>query len=343
MTEPKITAIVPAYNIAEHLPRCVESLLGQSFAGLEVILVDDGSTDATGEICDRFAAQDPRVQVIHQKNGGLAAARNAGMAVAQGQYISFIDGDDYLVPGSFEELWQIVLAHRPDLVCFGFKKVRDGETLEQRLRPYGEGLYQGDSLTPLELDAISYRKVLDYSVPRVLSAWANLYCRAWLKDRGLFFRSERELLNEDYLFVLQAMWAAETVYVLPEGLYCYVTREGSLSRSPRAQMYERKRRLYAAYEATLPAGDEEVELRLRNFYIDGMYNCITEACQTMPHREAVAAIGQVLSDPFLQHCLRENCSLAESVKTRCICLLMRWRMARSVYCFYRLSKKILGK
>ena len=96
-----ISVIVPAYNVAQYLPQCVDSILSQDYEDLEVILIDDGSTDASGEICDRYGASDSRVRVIHQKNGGAAAAKNAGLRLATGDYLTFADSDDYLEPEAY--------------------------------------------------------------------------------------------------------------------------------------------------------------------------------------------------------------------------------------------------
>ena len=93
-----ISVIVPVYNVAAYLPQCVQSILTQDYPDLEVILIDDGSTDASGTICDEYAQKDGRVRVIHQKNGGAAAAKNAGLRVATGTYLSFVDSDDFLDP-----------------------------------------------------------------------------------------------------------------------------------------------------------------------------------------------------------------------------------------------------
>lgn len=93
-----ISVIIPVYNVAAYLPECLDTALSQSYSNLQVILIDDGSTDSSGAICDEYAANDSRIVVIHQKNGGAAAAKNAGLRVATGKYLSFVDSDDYLEP-----------------------------------------------------------------------------------------------------------------------------------------------------------------------------------------------------------------------------------------------------
>ena len=118
-----ISVIVPVYNVEKYLTQCVESILSQDHSNLEVILIDDGSTDRSGEICDQFAARDSRVQVIHQKNAGAAAAKNAGLRIASGTYLSFVDSDDYLEPNAYGFMLKTLLDSRADAVEGSFREV----------------------------------------------------------------------------------------------------------------------------------------------------------------------------------------------------------------------------
>ena len=111
-----ISVIVPVYNVETYLPHCVSSILSQDYEDLEVILIDDGSTDASGRICDQYAEKDPRVRVIHQNNGGAAAAKNTGLRLASGDYLTFADSDDYLEPGAYGFLMKTLLETNADAV-----------------------------------------------------------------------------------------------------------------------------------------------------------------------------------------------------------------------------------
>lgn len=124
--ETRISVIVPVYNVETYLAKCVDSILGQSYANLEVILVNDGSTDSSGSICDAFARKDDRVRVIHKENGGLSSARNAGMEAAAGEYISFIDSDDWIEPDAYEHLLGLMEKYQVKLVCGGNYDVDGG-------------------------------------------------------------------------------------------------------------------------------------------------------------------------------------------------------------------------
>lgn len=125
-----ISVIVPVYNVESYLPRCVESILAQTYGHLEVILVDDGAKDRSGAVCDAFAARDPRVRVIHKENGGLSSARNAGIEAARGEYLAFVDSDDWLEPDAYAHMLDRLLRYGVKLACAGRYDV-DGKTGEK--------------------------------------------------------------------------------------------------------------------------------------------------------------------------------------------------------------------
>lgn len=334
-----ISVIVPIYNVEAYLERCIRSLIGQSCPNLEIILVDDGSTDNSLSICQAYARQDPRIKLIHKENGGLASARNAGMEASTGEYIGFVDSDDWISPDTYQKMADLIERHHPDVIRFGYQKVRNGQVTDRCHLEYDPGLYTGDGLRQIQLDTINTKYVLDYRQQRILSACTGVYRRELLTEHGIRSVSEREILNEDYLFVLQSVQAAASLYVSKEEYYFYDTRPNSLTTVYRANMYERKKKLYERYCGVLPAKDPEAESRLRNFYIDCIYACIVnEITSGKPSGEAIRAIRMLLADERLQQCLEVNLPLANSAKTKGICFLMRRRMAAGIYLGYRLLK-----
>lgn len=224
MKSADISVVIPCYNVFPWLRRCVESLGRDAVPSLEILLIDDGSTDETPALCDDLAREDPRIRVIHQKNGGASAARNAGMGAATGTYLYFLDADDQLEPGALEILWNLAAVHHPDCIRFGCRRISPEGSETLWLFSEHSGLYTGPRLDELRLDAVCTPGVLDYSHPRLQAAWAVLFRRQLLAERGIAFVSEREVLNEDYLFVLQAMYAAGTVYLYNAPLYRYLYR-----------------------------------------------------------------------------------------------------------------------
>ena len=130
----KLSIVVPVYNVAEYLPKCVDSLLAQELADCEILLVDDGSTDGkSGALCDGYAAAHPEViRVLHKPNGGLGDARNAGLEAAAGEYVLFVDSDDYLLPGLFDALRNRIAQTNADIIDFGFVVDNNGTIRDRR-------------------------------------------------------------------------------------------------------------------------------------------------------------------------------------------------------------------
>lgn len=337
MEQPLISVIIPCHNVAPWLNRCVDCLLDQPGPSREIILVEDSSTDDTSAICEDYARRDLRVRVTHVTFRDVSLTRNAGLDLARGEYVAFSDGDDVVSPELLRSLAPVIEQYRPDLVRYGFRTVSTAGETKDWVLPYPEGLCGSEELREHRLDGISPRKVLDYSIPRVLSASAHLFRREFLNRIQLRFVSQKEILSEDYLFVLRALWEAETVCHLPRVLYDYLEHPGSLSHRPKERMMERKRALIQAYLAFLPGENPEVRRRLRNFYIDSVYDCFVNACtQSSSRKEALALIRPLLKDEALGRCLRKNSADIVSAKTKCICFLMSHRMGLSMYLLYRL-------
>ena len=209
-----ISVIVPVYNVAQYLSQCVSSILSQDYGDLEVILIDDGSTDASGEICDQYAEKDSRVRVIHQKNGGAAAAKNAGLRLASGDYLAFADSDDYLEPGAYGFLMKTLLETNADAVQGSFREVYRNRAEEQHIR--GETLEGYDYLL---------RFPKDFSCALL---WNKLYRRAIFD--GVFFEEGHKI--DDEYFTYQGFLQPRKVVRADRIVYNYRKRASSVMSSP---------------------------------------------------------------------------------------------------------------
>lgn len=209
-----ISVIVPVYNVEGYLPQCVDSILSQDYGDLEIILIDDGSTDGSGEICDRYAALDSRVRVIHQKNGGAAAAKNAGLRLAAGEYLAFVDSDDYLEPGAYGFLMKTLLEAGADAVQGSFREIYRNRVEEQRISEETLGSY--DYLL---------RFPKDFSCALL---WNKLYRRA-LFD-GVFFEEGHKI--DDEYFTYQGFLQPRKVVRADRIVYNYRKRASSVMSSP---------------------------------------------------------------------------------------------------------------
>lgn len=221
-----VSIVVPIYNVEAYLDECIRHIVDQTHRELEIILVDDGATDNSGAICDRWAAADSRIRVIHKQNAGLGMARNSGMDVATGEYIFFLDSDDYVDTALVEKCLQNAAVLDSDVVIFGYSKVYADGRIEGRQLSTKKLAFQGNEVQELLLPCL-----FTYELGFGVSACAKMFRLRTLKENGLRFRSEREIISEDSFFALELFSKAETVTVLPECLYFYRKRENSLSRS----------------------------------------------------------------------------------------------------------------
>lgn len=218
-----ISVIVPVYNVAQYLDRCVESILKQTYHRLEIILVDDGSTDASPAKCDAYARRDSRVRVIHKQNGGLSDARNAGLAVASGEYIGYVDSDDWIEPDMYERMHQACVWHHAQLaVCRYFCEYKD------QTKAGGDGC-----VVPLSREELlkiyigGHKEYVIYN-----SVWSKLFHRDLVS--GTLFPKGRN--SEDIMYTTRAFCKAERAVYLNQCFYHYVLdREGSIMNAAKSE------------------------------------------------------------------------------------------------------------
>lgn len=214
MSEPLISVIVPVYNVGEYLNRCIESIVTQTYTKLEIILVDDGSSDDCPELCDLWAEKDARIKVIHKQNGGLSDARNKGMALATGEYISFIDSDDWIAPEFYERLYTAIKQDGSDMaactVCMVWENCNPEKLLTVR-----ENLLLNRNQAQLAL--LEETKLKQ-------PVWYKLYKTDLVKDIPFEFGK----YHEDVFWSYQAIGKAESVSVIDYIGYYYWQRKGSI-------------------------------------------------------------------------------------------------------------------
>ncbi len=217
--EDLLSVIIPVYNIADYLPQCLDSILAQDHKALEVLLIDDGATDASGEICDKYAAMDSRIHVIHQKNGGAAAAKNAGLRAATGTYLTFVDGDDYLEPNVYSYMLSVLKESGADVAEFTFRDV-------YRTRQEDNVFHVGRTVVP-------GREYLTWYLTKWHCAllWNKVYKRSLFE--GIFFEEGHKI--DDEYFTYQGIIRAKTVACDEKITYNYRRRASSAMLSPKSQ------------------------------------------------------------------------------------------------------------
>ena len=209
----KISVIVPIYNVEPYLKKCIDSIINQTYKNLEIILVDDGSPDNCGQICDDYAKKDTRIKVIHKKNGGLSDARNAGLEVCTGNFLSFVDSDDWIELNTYEVMMKNMNEYNADIVVSNINYVYKDKV---------ESKYSEDKIRCFNKEEAMKELIKDGLVQAVV--WNKLYKREFIDN----LRFKVGKLNEDEFFTYKICAKAERIVYIPEPLYQYRQRENSI-------------------------------------------------------------------------------------------------------------------
>ena len=266
MTTPLISVIVPVYRVEEYLERCVKSILSQTYKNLEVILVDDGSPDQCPAICDACAEKDARVKVIHQENKGLSGARNAGIDAASGEYLAFVDSDDYVSPHFIEELYQLLQDTGCAIGQCRFSYVKGDGLVEEGDSAFC--IYRGESL--MEQLYGPEEKATCFVV-----AWNKLYRAELFKETGIRYPEGR--IHEDEATTYRLFHEAKKLAFLDRALYGYYTENGGSITS----VFSEKRLQW------LTAHEERIAFFKKNGYeklLPAAYRKLCDACITFYFR-----------------------------------------------------------
>lgn len=260
------SVIVPIYKVEKYLRKCIESILAQTYGNLELILVDDGSPDHCPAICDKYALKDQRIRVIHQKNGGLVSARNAGVQAAVGNYICYVDGDDWIVPDLLKTIWEkAIKTYHPDMAVFNM--IRQFEEGRQVHIPCytKEGFYNKEKLEQEIYPYMMYDKRLPFCTALVFpSAGGKVFKRELLLNH--YCREERIKMGEDNAFIFECLYASESVFFCQDYLYIYnQLNQGSMVHSYDSNRFENNRLLTDYIEFNLGGKNDVLDGEINAF------------------------------------------------------------------------------
>lgn len=252
LMKPKISIIVPVYNVEKYLDRCVQSLIHQTLKDIEIILVDDQSPDNCPLMCDDYAKNDPRIRVIHKKNGGLGMARNSGIEVAQGEYISFIDSDDFVDTKTYETLYNKALEKELDTCFFRSCRYLDNGKIEHVKDSTKEAYFLNEKdrkqfLLEMVGPEPSYPLPEKYS----MSACKAIYSLRLIIENNIRFVSERVVASEDLIFHLDYIPTTQRIGYLPYTFYYYFVNTNSITTTYSEEKYARLIRLLQITENKL--------------------------------------------------------------------------------------------
>lgn len=327
---PKVSVIVPMYNVERYLDQCVCSLFAQTLRDIEIILVDDGSPDACGRMAEEYAKRDNRVKVVHRPNGGLGPARNSGMEVATGEYIGFVDSDDWVEPQMYEEL--VTTADKAHTeVCFsGMQVMNNGVKGDRNVNPFAGRVLAGpDEIFTLRRSFYGGLPDGQRWDPVPIAVWTAVYRRDFLQKYGIRFRAIR---SEDKFFNTAVCRAAHRVTAIGETRYNYrCDGQSSITRSFSPNMVPSYVRLFEALETMALEEPErfraECELRTKRCIVD--YSRVASqviARSSSSYSDKKTAVRRLVEAPVVRKALYGFPCRKLPIQQSIFAWLMRWHM-----------------
>lgn len=324
----KVSIIVPVYKTKDTLVECVNSLLKQTLEQIEIILVDDGSPDESGNICDSFLV-DERVKVIHKENGGLSSARNAGIKAATGDYVGFVDSDDYVHPDMYRQLYEKIRKHKSDIcICSHYTVDAEGNIHEHYFQGLPEKMGREEIIKYLILPLIGAKQGSnDKEVEGFV--WRNLYRRELILDHE--FKSEREYFAEDVVSDLELYIRCKEISIVNKCMYYYRYNGESLSNRYRPNVCILLNNLLKWEEEYL------IKQQLLGQGVDRLYSTgVKLALFSMKNvkkgnltkKDEKKELQKILEQNMLEKSIRQCAFNAYDLKMKVFILLCRMRMVR---------------
>ena len=308
MPQPKLSIIVPVYNVEKYLHRCVRSLTAQTLRDIEIILVDDSSTDSSYEICKQLAAEDSRIKVLHKVNEGAGKARNAALEIAAGEYIGFVDSDDFVEPDMFETLCAKADTYHSDLVLSGVRYIggimfsENGECTCKTFFDQDTHFTSTEALKELRMGIVGALPEDPEDSKYGTSIWKNLFKHEIIKRNHLVFQSEREIFSEDSLFMIDYIACIQKATGIKEAFYNYCRNGESISKSYKPDRFEKCLAYIKAVEQQFQNDISPQEYRI---YIDRFWQAI---CRVICSQEIMHATDCKIRFSDLKKRLKAVCT-----------------------------------
>ena len=331
MDIPLFSIVIPVYNVEQYLCRCIDSVIKQTFSDIEIILVDDGSTDNSPKICDQYANSDQRIKVLHQENGGLAAARHAGASIATGRYIVSLDSDDYLDVKCLSKIYDIIKRYSVDIIRFNMMRV-SSSSCEKRASKMCPGYYDKNAIIS---------KIFPFLIHGVnASYFSPSLCGKAIK-RELFVKYTLDVrlnLGEDGACTIPCIYNAESIYIMEDYLYYYWYNESSITKSGKAFSWDVPRIIADHLK-------EHIDLELYDFQsqLDRKitHDLFTVAISQFNRNEMYLKIARDiklhLNEPIYKNAI-EHAHFKRSLKAIFMSFVLKFRWIFPIYIFFIMRK-----
>lgn len=311
--KPKVSVIVPVYNVEKYLRQCLDTIINQTLKEIEIILIDDGSTDSSLTICKEYTKLDGRIKLIHKENEGLGYTRNKGLQEATGEFVGFIDSDDWIELDMFEKLYQTAVEKKAD-TCLGNIKGKkllfEGKEVKQELLP---------KMIGSKYDGTDY-----YG----MSVWRGIYQLDLIKTHNVQFPSERELISEDIIFDIQYYSIAQKVVLIDHKFYYYRENLNSLTKRYRENRFDLYKKLYLEEERKIRilTIEEEAEERLQMVFYWNITNAFRQEMAFFTFKKAYQNMKKIAKDELVVRVIGKIPINKCDLKNRC----MIWSMQHKI-------------
>lgn len=333
-----ISIIVPVYNVEQYLPKCLDSIVNQTYKNLEIILVDDGSTDNSGRICDEYGTRDNRIRVIHKLNDGVSEARITGFKESHGNFIIFVDSDDYIALNCIEKMTTVQRKENVALVCSQYYDVYSKHKIQAPIRP-PIGYYNRAKIEKLLSENFLFDKKTK------IAGMSPFLCMKLIKKdyvREVLTIGKQLFYAEDQVGVLKLLYSIPSMYVMEEPLYFYIKRDGQATAKYNPKLWENIERYFEKIVEIDKKGYLQQQISGRQFFYTIML-----VNMEIDHGKNILKISKIINDRLsCCFCLNGfNYSLKDlGIKNKIMFLLLRKRMIKTYYMIYKtyrfLKKKV---
>lgn len=340
MSSELISIIIPVYNVEKYLDRCLKSVIGQSYSNLEIILIDDGSTDHCPKMCDDWSQKDNRIKVFHKKNAGLGMARNTGLDNASGDYVFFIDSDDYIELDTVKKCVSTAADTKAEIVIYGFNNVRDDKVVgayppKAEKRYYSDAEVQDEFLPLLIANDPRTHRVRDL----VMSACACMYSMSLIRRAQWRFVSEREIISEDVYSLLQLYKYVQSVAIIEEAFYNYCYNEVSLSHSYRKDRYVKLVDFYnKSIQLARECGFSDIVIdKIKHLFIAFVIGALKLIAQSDDPQRRID-FKKIVVDPVLQETLHSIILVDGTLSRKIFLFCLKHKIYSLAFIFAKLKK-----
>ena len=344
MNKGLVSVVLPIYNVEQYLNKSIKSVVNQSYTNLEIILVDDGSTDSSPEICEKWKSKDSRIKVIHKKNAGLGYARNTGIENSTGEYICFFDSDDFIDSDTIKSAYESASENGADIVLFGYRSVDNkGNIMQEFLPTPSRNIFEGASVQDYFLpNLIAPNLKTGENFHILMSMCTGLFSTELILSTGWRNESERKIISEDVYSLLKLYKYVNKVAVIPKDFYNYRVNENSLTHVFRPDRYEK---IKVFHQACINVCDqnrysEEVKERLGYSF----FSNVIAALKMIIKSDTTQKIKQqgflkIVKDPYLHRVLEGQEITHENIGRKTLANLIKWRKYKLCYVLLKVKSK----